>query len=160
MRPGLLGLSPSLPEARLDARAQLAALADVTARKDAAFFPPGSQLPRSKLPVGAQSVRRPEGRLVTTNPAKATAFAKAPALDDAKLARLLGYTQSKLGAAARGLPAMVQAMAHGGVAHAQLASPGGLPAALAAARRAVPNARLRVVSPAAAIRRQVGLLGM
>lgn len=158
--PGLLGLSPSLPEPKPDARAQLAALADVTAGKNTAFFPPGSRLPRRKTPVGVQSVRRPEGRLMTTDPAKATAFARTPALDDSVIARLLGYTQSKRQAAASGMPAMVQALAHGGVAHAQLASRGGLPAALAAAKRAVPNARLRVVPPAAAVGRQVGLLGM
>jgi hypothetical protein len=155
---GLLGLTPSLPEAGADARAQLAAVADVTAKKDSAFFPPGSRRPRP-IPVGTQTVSRPEGTLVTANPAKATLFAKTPQLDDAKIARLLGYPQSKLAAVASGRPAVVQAVAHGGVAHESLASPAGLVPALLAARRAVPQARLRVVSPVAAVARRVGLLG-
>ena len=155
---GLLGLTPSLPEPGPDARAQLAALHDVTSKKDTAFFPPGSKLPR-RLPPGVHSVARREGRLATTDPKKATMFAKTPTLTDDHMRRLLGYTEDKLSAIASGAPSVVEGFAHGGVVHGQLASPAGLPLAVAAARRAAPGAAVRVVSPLAAFARQVGLLG-
>lgn len=155
---GLLGLSPSLPDAPVDVRAQLAALHDVTAGKNTAFFPPGTRVPK-RLPPGVHAVARREGRLATTDPKKATLFARTPQLDDAKLARLLGYAEDKLSAFAAGRAAVVQGLAHGGVAHSQLASPSGIPRAIEAARRAVPGAAVRVVSPLAALTRQAGLLG-
>lgn len=155
---GLLGLTPSLPEPAPDARAQLAALHDVTAKKDAAFFPPGTKLPR-RMPPGVHVAARREGRLATTDPKKRTMFAKTPVLDDAKLARLLGYSEDKLSALASGAPSVVEGFAHGGVVHGQLASPAGVPMAVAAARRAAPGAAVRVVSPLDAFARQVGLLG-
>src|SRR5215471_12087072 len=89
LMPGLLGTLPEPPE---DMRAQLAAVADPMSGKNAAFFPPGTNVPR--VPRGLHRVDRPEGTLVTNRPGKAMHFATTPRLTDTHLAGLLGHPQS------------------------------------------------------------------
>lgn len=136
--------TPTTPEPPADIHAQVKALADPNNPKDAVFIAPGTEVPAA--PEHAEVVQRPEGTLLTDNPAKATAFRDAPAVDDAMLAQLLEYPETKEQAVASGEPAVVQGVNHAGdVVAESLASPEGVPAAEAAAASQAPD--VRVVSP-------------
>lgn len=147
-----------MPEPPRDAVAQLAAVAHPGNPKSAAFFARGTAVPR--VPAHLHSVSRPEGTLVTNNPAKAAAFRTAPVLHDRLMAQLLDYPETKAAAAASGAPVVVQGLTpSGAVAHEMAASPAGLAAALRQAAAVAPG--VRVVSPHRAIARRVtGLLGV
>lgn len=87
--------SPSSPEPKSDIDAQLRALTDPGHPKDSVFVARGnaSALP-PEAPPGVHMVRTPDGTLLTTDPEKATAFARGPR-DDRLMARILGYPQPK-----------------------------------------------------------------
>ncbi|MGO8915288.1 MAG: hypothetical protein ACLQJR_05220 [Stellaceae bacterium] len=96
----------SAPEPRAHIAAQIRAMADPQHVKDAVFVARGNEaaIPR-RLPRGVHAVERREGVLLTTNLAKARAFARKPAVDDRDLAQLLGLPESKgdvMAAALRG----------------------------------------------------------
>jgi len=158
MMPGLLGALPEPPE---DMRAQLAAVADPLSGKNAAFFPPGTNVPR--VPRGLQRVDRPEGTLVTNRPGKAMHFATTPRLTDTHLAGLLGHPQTKTDVMAEALrggePLAVQAVTpQGAVAHESFATLRRIAQAIQAARAAAaPSGSVRVTTvPQAAMRRVAG----
>jgi len=136
---GLLNPSVVMPDPDSDLRAQLAQVANPASSKDAMFVPPAA--------------------LITTNPAKAKQFSKGP-VDDEMMAKLLGYPETKRQAIGSGMPLSVQGIAGGGVAHEGLSSFGKLPAAIAAARAAVPGGQVRVTTPLAALIRRHNLLGL
>lgn len=147
--------SKTTPEPAADIRAQLATLADPANPKDAVFVAAGT--PLGAIPPNATTHYRPEGVLITTNPAKGRAYMTGP-FDDAKLAQILGYPESKAQALAGSVPqgeapTMVQGTdAAGNVVHESVASPAGVPAAAAAAESVATPAggRVRVVDPVAA----------
>jgi hypothetical protein len=157
--PGLLDPDGTLPESTEDVAAQLAAVADPTSTKTTMFLANGSPVPDT-LPPGVGRNTRPEGTLISSDPAKLTRFASGP-LTDAGMAQLLDYGQSKLEALAGGNPLVVQAIGrNGGVVQEHAASLGSIPAATRAALRMVPGGRVRLTTPQAAIRRRLaGLLG-
>src|SRR5262245_39709783 len=124
-----------------DIAAQIAAVADPRSKKDAAFVVCGQSVP--SVPAGVLAVSRPEGMLVTTNPAKAHALKSADVLHDGMMANLLGYPETKAQAGASGAPVMVQGVAKGGgVAHESAASLAGLADAIRAAQAAVPDGKV------------------
>lgn len=149
-------LDPYLKTARepaRDARAQVKAVANPASAKRSAFFAPGTKVP--KVPAGLQKVKRPEGTLITNSPRHAAAFAAPAALNEAHLAPLLGYPESKRQAMASGAPHVVQGRSPAGaVVHESLASPGRMGAALGAASAAVPGGSVVITSPAAALARR------
>jgi hypothetical protein len=148
---GLLG---TLPEPVADVAAQIGAVADPRSPKTSAFIAKGTKVPRT-LPPGVTKASRPEGTLVTSKPQQAKQFAKARAVTDVGMARQLGYPESKRQAIASGAPRVVQGRTpSGAVAHESVASPGGVRAAVRAARAAVPSGRVVVTSPLAALFRR------
>jgi hypothetical protein len=148
---GLLGI---LPEPASDVAAQIGAVADPRSAKTAAFVAKGSNVPRA-LPPGLVKATRPEGTLVTNSPQQARQFAKAKVVNDAHMAKQLGYPETKRQAIASGAPRAVQGRTpSGAVAHESLASPAGIPAAARAAAAAVPGGKVVVTSPLAALFRR------
>lgn len=146
--------TPTTPEPAGDIRAQVEALKDPQNPKDAVFVAPGSErgIPRG-LPDSIEVVRRPEGTLLTDNVEKAAAFREAEGIDDAFLADILGYPETKQEAGASGKPQVVQGTDNqGNVVHAALASPEGVPEAARAVAAQAPN--VEVVSPIEAQQRR------
>jgi hypothetical protein len=149
----------SIPEPQHDVAAQIAAVADPRSAKDAAFMVRGTKMP--PIPSHLSVVSRPEGVLVTSNPAKAALFRRSTGIHDSLMAHILGYPETKTQAASGGAPVMVQGVTPtGAVAHESAASLPGLAAAIQQARAAVPIGHVRVTTPAESLkRRTVGLLG-
>ena len=92
-------VAASTPEPVSDVQAQMRALTDPNHPKDAVFVAKGTKMPDwetkdGKMPAGIKAVPRKEGVLFTTDPAKADAFKKGK-LDDARIADILGMTQTK-----------------------------------------------------------------
>lgn len=119
-------VSNTTPEAMSDLSAQLRAVADRKNPKDAMFVARGSPVPK-QIPSGLMVASRREGTLITTNRDKAQTYRKAPTVDDAMVARLLGYPETKSAAVASGAPHVVQSRdGSGNVITEALASPSGL----------------------------------
>ena len=141
------------PEPARDLRAQLRAVLDPRSGKQSAFVANGTIMPE-RVPEGLTVVRRPEGTLVTADPDHANTFARVKHLTAEVVAALLGYPQTKREALRDGAPVVVQARVRGAVAWETVASGPGIPAAVAAALEAVPNARIRVMTAETALRRR------
>lgn len=111
------GLIPTNPEPAGDVQAQIAAAADPRNGKDSVFISAGNEdaVP-THLPPGIQIHRRPEGTLLTTNPAKHELFRSKNQLTDDDMASILGYPESKSGlidhAARGGMISGIQARDH------------------------------------------------
>lgn len=88
-------------------------------------------------PHGVVRVDRPEGYLLTTNPAKARRFAQ-PALCDVALGDLLGFPMPKQAAAASGFPLVAVARKGRAVLASIVTSPLGVTDAVLAAKRLSP----------------------
>lgn len=147
-------VTPTTPEPPSDISAQVAALVDRKNPKDAVFVAAGNEsaIP-DKLPKRIEVVRRPEGVLLTDNKDKAAAFRDAEKLDDASLAQLLGYPETKQEAVASGNPAVVQGTDPvGNVVAETLASPEGVPAAEAAVAAQAPDVHVTTPEDAQARR--------
>jgi hypothetical protein len=141
------------PEPARDIRAQLRAVLDPRSGKQSAFLANGTPLP-DYVPEGLTIVQRPEGTLVTTDSGHANTFARVKHLTAEVVAALLGYPQTKREALRDGAPVVVQARVRGAVVWETVASGPGIPAAVAAALQAVPNARIRVMTAETALRRR------
>lgn len=131
---------PTVPEPAADVHAQLTALADPKNPKDAVFLAAGTPLPQGLQTIdGLHIASRPEGTLLTTNPAKADAYRTAQTVSDPLMARLLGYPETKPEAISSGNPVVVQGTDPAGAVVAEtLASPQGIPAAEAAVQAQTP----------------------
>ena len=130
-------------EPKVDTRAQIAAVKDPKSAKNAAFFAKGTPVP--KIPTGLLATRRPEGTIVSKTPVAAPRN-----LTGGAMAGLLGYPETKAQAIRSGAPAVVQGRTKAGaVAHESLASPAGIPAAVVAARAAVPKGKVVITTPLA-----------
>ena len=137
-----------------DTRAQVAAVKNPASAKQSAFIAKGTVVPKA---TGLLKVKRPEGTLLTKNPAHAATFAAPGPLTSGRVAPVLGYPETKRQAIASGRPLVVQGRTPGGaVAHESLASPGGLLAAALAAKAAVPKGSVKVLTPQAVQTRRKG----
>lgn len=85
-----------IPEPKSDLAAQIAAMLDLGHPKNSVFIVPGNDAP--DVPPGICKVVRPEGTLLTRDPACAEAFRAAA--DDVTMARILGYPEEKYEAVA------------------------------------------------------------
>lgn len=112
-------VSPSTPEPAQDIHAQVAAMLDPASSKDAVFVATGNEsaIP-AVLPKDVMVAKRPEGVLLTTNRVKANQF-RTGALNDAKMAKILGYPQAKGPAMAGRAPAVVEGRDNAGNVVAQ-----------------------------------------
>lgn len=140
------------PEPERDIAAQIAAVANPASAKHAAFMAAGT--PVGAVPKGMWCVQRKEGTLITDSPSHAAAFRWSRRLTDGLMARLLGYPETKAEALQGARPVVVQAMEGSAVAYECVTSPGGLTAAMRAARAAVPGARIRITTPEEALARR------
>lgn len=149
------------PEPVADVVAQINAALDPLHPKPAAFVVPGNVVP-GRLPPSAHVVSRPEGTLITLDAALAAQFAAGA--DDATMAAVLGYPESKLdvirncaGDCARALA--VQARdAEGNVVSEALCSPSGLSRTVAVMSAHVPaGGQLKILTPTAGIERRLML---
>lgn len=123
-------LSETTPEPVTYIGAQIDALKDPDNPKDAVFIAKGTPVPDLKGVKDAETVKRPEGTLVTTNKTKADVFKDAHALSDDLMATILDYPQTKSEAIASGHPVVVQGKDDAGNVVAEtLASPDGVPKA-------------------------------
>lgn len=140
---------PTVPEPAADVHAQITALADPKNPKDAVFLAAGTPLPPNLSSIdGLHVASRPEGTLLTTNPAKADAYRTAQAVSDPLMAHLLGYPETKPEAIASGNPVVVQGTDPAGAVVAEtLASPQGVPAAEAAVQAQTPPGGTVAVRP-------------
>lgn len=149
---GLPPIRPEMattPEPQSDVEAQIAALRDPNNPKDTVFLAAGTPVPKAANAPGVLAYQRPEGTLLTTDVRKAREFADAHAVDDAFMARLLGYPETKSDVVAGGAPHVVQGRDEAGnVVVETLASPAGLPAAEAMVHEQAPV--VEVTTPAAA----------
>lgn len=137
----------STPEPESDIRAQIKALLDPASTKDSVFLAPGNDAPRD-LPPGVAVERRPEGTLLTTNEQKRAAFHDALAVDDALMARILGYPETKAEVVAGTQPRMVQARdAEGNVVAEAASSAERAPETAAALAPQAPGGDVVQVSP-------------
>jgi len=135
-------------EPKADTKAQIAAVNDPKSAKNAAFFAKGTPVP--KIPAGLLATRRPEGTIVSKTPVAAPKN-----LTSGAMAGLLGYPETKARAIRSGAPVVVQGRtSKGAVAHESLASPAGIPAAVAAARAAVPKGKVVITTPLAVLARR------
>lgn len=147
-RPRGDGFVVSTPEPARDMAAQVQAMTDPSSPRDAVFIAKGTAMPT--VPAGVMVVPRASGTLLTTNQEKATLFRRGT-VDDAKLASILGFPETKEAAIASGNPQVVQGVtAEGAVAHESLASQGGVQLAATQAAANVPGGAVRVVTPEAA----------
>jgi hypothetical protein len=141
-------VQPTTPEPATDIHAQIEALRDPNNPKDAVFVTAANvpDLPRARLRPDVMEIHRPEGALLTTDPQKALAFARAPTLTDAMMANLLGLPETKTEAVASGAPVVVQGTdGQGRVVAETLASPAKVPEAAQTVAAQAPN--VSVVSP-------------
>lgn len=152
-----------IPEPTSDIDAQITALLDPEHPKNSVFIVPGNEVPN--VPLGVSKIARPEGTLLTRDPACAEAFHAAA--DDATMARILGYPEEKYEAVAAcggNLSAghMVQARdISGNVITEALASPPGLERVRLAIMTHVPRGgSLVVLSAAQSIMRRLKLRAM
>lgn len=138
------------PEPAADIAAQLIAMLSPGSTKDAVWVPKGSPLPPGKMPKVITVVTTPQGTLLTVNPAKAQ-LARQGKLTDAKLAKILDYTETKAEAVASGAPVVVQAKdTKGNDVASTVSSPGRTQKAAAEMRRQAPEATVTVTTPEAA----------
>lgn len=147
-------IRPTMPEPKVDIRAQTRAMLDPKHPKDAVFVARGNEtaLPRTPLP-GVARVSKPGGTLLTTKPAKAKAFARG--VSDAGLGKLLGLPESKSSAVRPG-GSVVQARDHrGAVVTEAVTSPAGLAKTAYALNKHVPEggSLIHTSAPAALTRR-------
>src|SRR6185312_17099412 len=126
-----------VPEPDADIRAQIGAMFDPRSAKDSVFI-----------------ARRPEGTLFTTHPLKAQHFARG-GMDDASMAGILGYPETKADAMRSGAPRVVQGISpQGHVVIDMAASPNGEWAARNVAAQHVPGGIVRAVPVAHALARR------
>jgi hypothetical protein len=134
---GLYRRGGIVPEPDGDLHAQFGAMMDPFSAKDAVFV-----------------ARRPEGTLFTTHIGKAHHFARG-GVDDASMAGILGYPETKAQAMASGAPRVVQGISPlGHVVVEMAASPEGEWSARDVAARHVPSGIVRTVSVPAALARR------
>lgn len=137
--------APIAPEPQGNIDAQVRAMLDPQSTKDAVFVAAGSPMPT--VPHGVIAVAKPDGTLLTTNPAKAQAFHQAPVADDTLMASLLGYPETKEQATASGAPRVVQGVDQQGNVQAEAAtSPQGEAATQQAIAGQVPDGTVRTVT--------------
>lgn len=155
-----------VPEPPGDIRAQLAAVLDPQHAKQACFLVP-EDAQNLTIPEGGIDgllvVRRAEGVLVTTDPARAGMFERSAT--DATMAEILGYPENKDQIVAR-VPAppgqharCVQARTLTGhvVTEACCSGIGLLPTCTELARHVPPGGEMIITTPTAAIARRVAL---
>lgn len=125
-------------------------MVDPRTTKDAVFVAAGNEsaIPHD-LPANVIPVRRAEGTLLTTDRAKAETFQRAPAVDDAMLARMLGYPETKANARAGGGTRVVQARDSDGNVAAEAVTSGARAGETAAAlqQQAQPGSRIVSLTP-------------
>lgn len=146
------GIPPTIAEPHCDILAQLRALFDPASPKDAVFVAAGNE---AAIPHGIEGgIKRREGTLFTTSPAKAAAFSRG--VNDAELGELLGYPEAKADVFASDSPMMVQALDRDGcVIIEAAASLARLSETVAAFRAYVPEGgRLEMLAPLSAIGRR------
>lgn len=127
-----------VPEPRHDLRAQFHSMLDPRSAKDSVFV-----------------ARRPEGTLFTTHIGKAHHFARG-GVDDASMAGILGYPETKAQAMASGSPRVVPGISpHGHVVYEAAASPHGEWVARNMASRHAVGGLVRTVPVAHALARRM-----
>jgi hypothetical protein len=145
-----------MPEPASDVRAQIAALLDSGHPKAAVFVSPWNVADLPDVPFSMKLIRS-EGVLVTENPEMSRIFAEVE-IDDDKMARILGYPESKtaaMGACPAGVLRVVQARdRQGSVITEALCSPLWLERTEAAL---APHGDLVVMTPAQVVFRRVAL---
>jgi hypothetical protein len=150
------GARSTVPELPGDIKAQVKALGDPENPKDAVYVPKGTPMPR-RIPDGVTRVMRPEGTLLTNNPAKAALFRRTDAVNDTVLAHILSYPETKDQAAASSAPRVIQGKdADGNVVYEAAVSPQGEDAArTVAAAQVLPHGSVEATTPEDAVARRL-----
>jgi hypothetical protein len=131
-------VTPSTPEPRVDIEAQVRAMRDPKHPKDAVFVAAGNEdaLPAGRA-RGERRVQTEDGTLLTNNAEKARAFGRG--VDDAQMARMLGYPQPKDAAIVPGVSVVQARDRAGAVVSEAVASPDAVGRTAKALKRQMPE---------------------